>query len=485
MFGPDDEEKSDCEKRVEEDEEKEKEEDGVTKESQSQIKVKDDERIRIEEGKDKGSVEKEEKKELKLDKKEEKEVKGTKEDKVAVAKEPNVPEVVKGQITGISEGAEEPMAVSDTEECLKEPPTKTQTETKSKDVGETNNKNKKTEPSKATVTENDHSLDDIDNLLKIEQECATLQDLVAKQSETGSDVEQDLELEKEGEEEMEVDLEVELQVKENEEDKTRTEQEIEEPEKTENEKVKLDNNDMKKDVEMKADEPSVVVMADLTADDLDDEPLVIDESVNQTTDVLEAPSSIKQNNENVNDDSKDTDNSPPLDGTKVELGESKEVVLDADSVSFVEKPKEVSTIEEMSSPVKKEEQEVASREVKPEGPKQKVETMSELIRTLTSDSEPVKAVNPLVIAPVNDIKKEEHDSAATPSCMQTITPLASLQAVLTATQKSLPTTTTADARLFQAGIQVTELMLDSYLYHGATIIAISARVKRSLLYTKG
>ena len=462
MFGPDEEDKNESDKPVEEKEEEKKEEkkeDCAKKEDQGQPKVKEQDEVKVNGKKGKEINEKVGKKEVVKKKKEEKDAKSTEAEKGADAKESIVvKKVVDDQTKETSACAEEPMAVSDAEENLKETPVKTQTDTKNKDVGETNNESKKIKPSKGTASENDQGLDqaasdDIDNLLKIEQECATLQDLVAKQSETGSDVEQDVELEKEQEEEMEVDLDIDLQVKESEE-KKKSEQ-VAEVKKIEPETVKLGTNDVKKDEEIKADETSVVVMDDLTAEDLDDEPLVIDESV-KTGDELEAPGSIEDTSDSANDDIKDTKMSP-LDVANVGVNESKDGVTTVEPASSAEKPKDATmTAEEMTKPEKlgQEKAEVTSQEVKQEEPKQKVETMSELIRTLTSDSEPVKAVNPLVIAPVHDTKKEEGSSAVPATSMQTITPLASLQAVLTATQKSLPTTTAADARLLQAGIQV-------------------------------
>ena len=102
-----------------------------------------------------------------------------------------------------------------------------------------------------------------------------LQDFVAKQSETGSDVEQDIELEKE-EEMMEVDIEIDLQIKENV-DKKKTEEKIQ-IKKVEDQK-RDDSKNEEDEPNSKAHETNIVVMADLTAKDLDDEPLVIDESV--------------------------------------------------------------------------------------------------------------------------------------------------------------------------------------------------------------
>ena len=66
---------------------------------------------------------------------------------------------------------------------------------------------------------------------------------------------------------------------------------------------------------------------------------------------------------------------------------------------------------EAKTPTIATEADATSSEGKPEDAKQKVETMSELIRTLTSDSEPVKSVNPLVIAPINEVKREESSPA--------------------------------------------------------------------------
>ena len=470
MFGPDDEEKSDSEKRAEEPS-KEKEDNGVEKEvkdkaevkGQGQTKIKDDKKEDRETDKGEKAKPVAEVKEEKKEKKVKEEIKRseTKETVATVAaKQPQ-------KVKPTSGNTEEPMAVSDeSEEMTKETSSKPQTEVKSKDVhvNEANNKNKKVEHAKETVngsnTDDGASSDDLDNLLKIEQECHMLQDFVAKQSETGSDVEQDIELEKE-DEMMEVDLEIDLQIKENA-DKKKTEEKIE-IKKVEDQK-KDDNKNEEDEPNMKVNETGIVVMADLTAEDLDDEPLVIDESVKSVGEP-ELSGDDKIDDEPTEGPDRDAEKSPPGRAAEIVAVQSprKHTFLSTspDVLASLEDNKESSSNNriEPKMTTATAETDATSSETRPEDAKQKVETMSELIRTLTSDSEPVKSVNPLVIAPINEVKNEESSPATSASCMQTITPLASLQAVLTATQRSLPTTTAADARLLQAGIQVNALVV--------------------------
>ena len=465
MFGPDDEEKSDSEKRAEEPS-KEKEDNGVEKEVKDKTEVKCQGQAKIKEDKKEDKeTDKEEKvkpvAEVKEEKVEKKDKKVKEETKRAETKETVTTVVAKQpqKVEPTSGNVEEPMAVSDeSEEEPKGTSSKPQTEVKSKDVNvnETNNKNKKAEHPKETVNESNAddgaSSDDLDNLLKIEQECHMLQDFVAKQSETGSDVEQDIELEKE-EEMMEVDLEIDLQIKENADKK-----------KTEKVEIKKVEDQKKDDSKNEEDEPnmnetSIVVMADLTAEDFDDEPLVIDESVKSVGEA-ELSGDDKIGDEPTGGLNRDAEKSPPGGATEIDIAQtpSKPAFLSTspDEIASIEENKESSQNNKMEpkTPTATAEADATSSEPKPEDAKQKVETMSELIRTLTSDSEPVKSVNPLVIAPVDEVKREGSSPATPASCMQTITPLASLQAVLTATQRSLPTTTAAEARLLQAGIQV-------------------------------
>ena len=464
MFGPDEEDKSDSEKRAEEPS-KEKEEKAVAKDVKDKNEVKSQGQVKVKEDKkeDKGT-DKEEKIKPVTEVKEEKVEKKDKKDKeemkraetketvdAVVTKQPYKVELTSGDV-------EELMAVSDEpEEETNETSNKPQTTVKGKDVNvnEANNKNKKVEQPKETVTESNAddgaSSDDLDNLLKIEQECHMLQDFVAKQSETGSDVEQDIELEKE-EEMMEVDLEIDLQNKENA-DKQKKEEKIEIV-KVEDQK-KHDSKNEEDEPNSKGNETNIVVMADLTAEDLDDEPLVIDESVKSV-----GEPDLSGDDRIDDEPTGDAEESPPDGATELDVIQSpgKPAFLSTgpDEIASIEENKESSSnsIFEPKTPTITTEADATPSEGKPEDAKQKVETMSELIRTLTSDSEPVKSVNPLVIAPINEVKREEISPATSASCMQTITPLASLQAVLTATQKSLPTTTAADARLLQAGIQV-------------------------------
>ena len=478
MFGPDDEEKSDSEKRVEEPS-KVKEDNGVETKAKDKTEVKGQGQAKVKEDtKEDKETEKEEKvkpvaevKEEKLEKKDKKVKEETKRAETkeivntVVAKQPQ-------KIEPTSGNAEEPMAVSDeSEEEPKEASSKPQTEVKSKDVNvnETNSKNKKADHPKETVNESNAddgaSSDDLDNLLKIEQECHMLQDFVAKQSETGSDVEQDIELEKE-EEMMEVDLEIDLQIKENA-DKKKTEVEKVEIKKVEDQK-KDDSKNGEDEPTMKVNETSTVVMADLTAEDLDDEPLVIDESVRSVGEP-ELSGDDKIGDEPTEGPNRDAEKSPPGGAAEVDAAQfpSKSAFLPTspDELASFEENKKSSSNNKIGpkTPTATAEADATCSEGKPEDAKQKVETMSELIRTLTSDSEPVKSVNPLVIAPINEVKREESSPATTASCMQTITPLASLQAVLTATQRSLPTTTAADARLLQAGIQVRSLTVTVFV----------------------
>ena len=479
MFGPDDEEKSDSEKRAEEPS-KEKEDNGVEKEvkdktevkCQGQAKAKEDKKEDKETDKDEKAKPVAEVKEEKVEKKDKKvkeEIKRAEtKERVAtvVAKQPQKVEPTSGNV-------EEPMAVSDeSEQETKQASSKPQTEVKGKDVNvnETNNKNKKAEHPKETVNESNAddgaSSDDLDNLLKIEQECHMLQDFVAKQSETGSDVEQDIELEKE-EEMMEVDLEMDLQIKENA-DKKKAEEKVE-INKVEDQK-KDDSKNEEDEPNMKVNETSIVVMADLTAEDLDDEPLVIDESVKSVGEA-ELSGDDKIADEPTERPDRDADKSPPGRAAAVDAVQSpsKPAFLSTspDELSSFEENKESTSNNKMEpkTPTATTVADATSNEAKPEDAKQKVETMSELIRTLTSDSEPVKSVNPLVIAPINEVKREESSPATPASCMQTITPLASLQAVLTATQRSLPTTTAAEARLLQAGIQVETFTVTAFYDH--------------------
>ncbi len=509
MFGPDEEEKSDNEKKLEQKETKDPKPKKEKKDSKETLK---EEII---------SAENSEKKEAegnKDDKKQDEVVvketsKETEESEKARKHEDEMDDSSKADKTPeekeiTKDVADEPMNVCDEGTEPKGPQKKPEacTTKNAEKEGDSCTTSKKTEDRNVIQCGEGSSDNDIDNLLKIEQECATLQNWAAKQSsQTAKDDVKEAEVlppaRKQEEEEMEVDQDVRVTETINDSVKVRPNQEKREPEQpkpaaaatttTTTEKPQqpvVEENTEKK--ELKLVEFKHTVMEDLSIPDLDDEALVIDESVNNTDDQEENKDSqrgetvevskvnselsvdneecesLAESNKECNDDVTalldlySANDAPEPDRNRSSLAEEKQEL-----VSVILSPEEPMAMDEkenteLGSPRKTQSTSPKPVEIKPLLPvQQKVETMSELIRTLTSDSEPMRSGNAgqlggsTVPAPV---KKEDGGAPSSCAHVQTITPLASLQAVLTATQRSLPlpTTTAAEARLLQAGIQV-------------------------------